>query len=173
MYWIQQCQHVSKCLFRLLELLQLHNAPNKHRRVSSMLVTQRQACYVTEHSTVPWHSHAAAHTRSGLALNDGKTDPASIKGNLVQKKKYGYYLQTTGTTACRAEHSVSTQYIGDSVARSRHFHVNGHSGCFINIPRTFHRVELFLCSSSRNRAARQRSSVTAEPLVYWLKWSRS
>lgn len=149
---------MSKCLFRLLERLQLHNSPNKHRRVSSMLVTQRQAGYVTEHSTVPWHSPGCSTHVLVWTLNDAKTDPAGIKGNLGKKiNKYGYYLQsTTGTTACRAEHSISTQCIGGSVARFSHFRVNGHSGCFINIPRTFHWVELFLCSSSRNRAAQSR-----------------
>lgn len=69
-------------------------------------------------------------------LNDAKTVLADIKGNLVIYSKLQKPSQTKEkTVGCRPEQSVSSQCIQGSYT---HFHVNGHSGCFINILRTFH-----------------------------------
>lgn len=107
------------------------------------------------------------------ALNDAKTGLADMKGNIVNKRIRALFTVNCinhpklmkRLKGCRAEHSISSQRIRGSVACYGHFHVNGHSGYFINILRTFNWVELFFCFSSRNRAARQKNSITAGPLV--------
>ena len=120
------------------------------------------------------------HSHSGLCSNDARTSLPDLTGRGKKRIKVVFTVnwstkQPSHTNdkqqGCRTERSISSQCIQGHVDYSTHFHVSGHSVCFINILRTFHWLELVLCFSSESRTYWQQLS-TIWPLVNWINWSQ-